>query len=83
MYKLNSTLKLNWTCTIYLIYIPCLEQVWSLENLFIWNSILLGGGQEGLDVLHEKESRTLEYKDFNKLEEKDNRGQNMSFLVKQ
>ena len=43
----------------YLWYVPSLEQVWSLEDLLVWDPVLLGCGQEGLDVLHEEEGRTL------------------------
>ena len=40
--------------------VPGLEEVRGLEDLFVGDAVLLGGGQEGLDVLHEKKGRALE-----------------------
>lgn len=40
-------------------YVSGFEQIRSLENFFIWNSVLSDGGEEGLNVLHQEEGRAL------------------------
>ena len=39
--------------------VPRLEQVRGLEDLLVRHAVLLGGGQEGLDILHQQEGGTL------------------------
>ena len=39
----------------YLGDVASLEQIWSLEDLFVWDSVLLEGLLEAGDVLHEEE----------------------------
>jgi hypothetical protein len=40
--------------------VPGFEEVRGLEDLLVRDAVLLGGGQEGLDVLHEQEGGTLQ-----------------------
>ena len=47
--------------TSYLGNVPGLKEVGRLENLLVRHPVLLDGGHEGLDVLHEEESRTLHH----------------------
>ena len=38
------------------------KQVWSLEHFLVRNTVLLGCRKEGLDILHQQEGWTLQFK---------------------
>jgi len=40
--------------------VPSLKEVGGLEDFLVGDAVLLGGCQEGLDVLHQEEGRALE-----------------------